>query len=261
MATTYVSKKAVERGMKAMKEGASPEVVSEVMKTREVSAEEFFETAEQKEAKKKGPPEKVQVFIPRIEIASLVVKIIGDSPLLVHKWSQKAINQMKAKHARQATAGREVRNPHQEYLDSIYYLPSSTEKKPRYGFPAVAFKKAAVSACTSLDKSDISQTKARQAFHVTGLGGTQLVEITGTPEMQEDSVTVGIDSADLRYRASFMPWTATLYVRFNRNVLSAEQIINILNLAGFAVGVGEWRNEKSGLNGAFHVEGSDSLIA
>ena len=104
-----------------------PEVVSEIMKTREVSAEEFFETAEQKRGEEEGPPRRCRSCIPRDGIASLVVKIIGDSPnFSVHKWSQKAINQMKAKHARQATAGREVREsasgiPGFDLLPSIFH--------------------------------------------------------------------------------------------------------------------------------------------
>ena len=42
-------------------------------------------------------------------------------------------------------------------------------------------------------------------------------------------------------------------VRFNANVLSAEQIINLFNTAGFGVGIGEWRSEKDGQHGLFHV--------
>jgi hypothetical protein len=43
-------------------------------------------------------------------------------------------------------------------------------------------------------------------------------------------------------------------VRHNPNVLSVEQIINLFNVAGFAIGVGEWRPQKDGSNGMFHVE-------
>ena len=40
----------------------------------------------------------------------------------------------------------------------------------------------------------------------------------------------------------------------NVNVLSVEQIINLFNVAGFGIGVGEWRPEKDGSYGLFHVE-------
>jgi hypothetical protein len=43
-------------------------------------------------------------------------------------------------------------------------------------------------------------------------------------------------------------------VRYNRNVLSAEQIVSLFNTAGFAIGIGEWRPQKNGGFGMFHVE-------
>ena len=43
------------------------------------------------------------------------------------------------------------------------------------------------------------------------------------------------------------------YVAFNANVLSAEQIVNLFNTGGFGIGVGEWRPQKDGPFGRFHV--------
>lgn len=64
---------------------------------------------------------------------------------------------------------------------------------------------------------------------------------------------VGMGTADIRYRAEFPDWKARVLVRYNANVLSEAQILNLLNVAGFAVGVGEWRPEKDGQYGMFHV--------
>jgi hypothetical protein len=60
-------------------------------------------------------------------------------------------------------------------------------------------------------------------------------------------------AADIRYRAEYPTWHTKVVVRFNANVLSPEQILNLLNTGGFAVGVGEWRPEKDGAYGMFHV--------
>ena len=35
--------------------------------------------------------------------------------------------------------------------------------------------------------------------------------------------------------------------------MNSHQILNLFNTAGFAVGVGEWRMEKDGQYGLFHV--------
>jgi hypothetical protein len=71
--------------------------------------------------------------------------------------------------------------------------------------------------------------------------------------MREDMVRVGMGSADLRYRGEFKEWKTTFSIRFNKNVLSIEQIVLLFNTAGFAIGVGEWRPEKNGSHGMFHV--------
>ena len=41
--------------------------------------------------------------------------------------------------------------------------------------------------------------------------------------------------------------------KINRE-LSEDQIINILNAGGYACGVGEWRPERDGQNGCYHIE-------
>lgn len=238
----YRSNAAVKRGMRAAKDGRPEDEVDAAMEHRDVTAEEFFSHPKQE------APKKI-VGIKAIEIQSMKLRIVGDTGLITHKWSEKAMKKMRDKHAKQAQAkGRDVRDPHQEYLDAIYL-----RKDGSYGFPAIAFKKAAVQACSSL-KGYLTQVEAKQAFHVTGPEGDTLVQIEGEPVMREDAVTVGIDSADLRYRPEFVQWETTLHIRFNAAVMSAEQIVNLFNVAGFAVGVGEWRNERNGLNGAFHVK-------
>jgi len=49
----------------------------------------------------------------------------------------------------------------------------------------------------------------------------------------------------------FSGWSATFMVSYMESVYSAEQIINIINLAGFGIGIGSGRT--SGF-GRYHVE-------
>jgi hypothetical protein len=181
--------------------------------------------------------------LPALDIQVMDITIVGDSSLIVHRFDEKMKTKMKEKQEQIASAGREKRDPQADYEGSLYKLPGG-----KFGFPAVAFKNAAVTACTSLGKS-ISKVAARQAFHVMG----DMVEIKGKPNMREDMVRVGMSkSADIRYRGEFKEWSCTLRIRFNARVLSAQQIVNLINTAGFAVGVGEWRPEKNGQFGLFH---------
>ena len=82
----------------------------------------------------------------------------------------------------------------------------------------------------------------------------ELIKIEGEdPVQREDMVRVGMGVADLRYRGEFKKWHCKEPIRFNANVLSLEQIINIFDTAGFSTGVGEWRPQKNGDYGMFHV--------
>lgn len=189
------------------------------------------------------PKATAPIILPKLDIRLLDIVLIGDSPLIVHKWSEKAIKQMLDKQMGRATAGKENKDPEEDYRNSLYTHPEGG-----HGFPSIAFKNAAVSACTSLGKS-VTKVAARQAFHVIG----ELVKIQGEPSMREDMVRVGQGTADIRYRAEFKEWRVHIRVRYNARVLSDEQVINLFNTAGFAVGVGEWRSERDGSFGLFHV--------
>lgn len=187
------------------------------------------------------------IALPSLDIRTMEVKLIGDSSLICHKWSEKAKKQMLDKQTGKASKGRELKNPEQDFLDSLYPYPGGG-----YGFPTIAFKNAAVAACTSLGKS-VTKVAARQAFHIIG----ELTRIEGTPTPREDMVRVGMGTADIRFRGEFETWSTTIKVRFNARVISAEQLCNLFNTAGFAVGIGEWRSEKDGSHGLFHVATGD----
>ncbi|MGE0290277.1 MAG: hypothetical protein AB7P16_28680 [Bradyrhizobium sp.] len=207
------------------------------------------------------------IELPRLDTRMMEVTIIGDEPLIVHAWSKKAKLEMLGKQMKQAKGAKEAKDPVKDFQDSLYPI-----KGGGYGFPSVAFKAASVTACTST--GGVTKVAARQAFHIVGEGvdvegafpGTMmrmnLVRVSGgEPRMREDMVRVGMGTADLRYRGEFWPWFAKVLVRYNANVLSEAQILNLLNTAGFGVGVGEWRPERDGMSGMFHVATEADLKA
>lgn len=201
----------------------------------------------------------VGLELPALNIQLMEIVVCGDSPLIVHAWSEKAKREMLGKQMKQAKGAKEAKSPESDFAASLYRMADGG-----YGFPSVAFKNAAVTAGTSV--SGITKIAARQAFHILGedadvqgafdgaVSRQNLVRINGgEPRMREDMVRVGMGTADLRYRGEFVDWHAKLLVRYNGNVLSEAQILNLINTAGFAVGVGEWRPEKDGQSGMFHV--------
>jgi hypothetical protein len=182
------------------------------------------------------------VQVPKIDVRTLEIRLIGDSPLICHAWSEKAKKQMLDKQMKKAKTAKEAKDPQKDYEESLYKHPDGG-----YGFPCVGFKAAAVGACRFSD--GIKMTEARGAFHVVG----ELAKIEGEPTMREDMVKMAMGTADIRYRGQFDPWATVLTISYNASAFSPEQICNLFNLAGFGVGVGEWRPERDGSYGRFHV--------
>lgn len=196
-----------------------------------------------------------ELHIPALDIKCFDVLIIGDSPLIVHAWSDKAKKMMLDKQMKKATKGREAKDPFMDFVDSMYWL-TKKPKKPtmedvlsaKFGFPTIAFKAAAVDS--GYQQGILSKkTTARGAFHIIG----DYAEIEGIPEIREDMVRVGQGVADIRYRGEFKEWRTVLRIRYNASSISSEQIVSLFNVAGFACGVGEWRPSKDGSFGTFHV--------
>lgn len=197
------------------------------------------------------------VNLQKIRVETARISLAGDSPLLCHRFSQKMKAEILAKQQKKAKPRKEAKDPEAQYRESLYPYPEGG-----YGFPVLAFKNAAVGACRYAD--GVRMTEARGAFHVIGdhvMIGSELYElarIEGEPEMHESVCHVGMGTADLRYRGVFPIWTTTLRVDYNVNALSLEQIVNLLNTAGFGIGVGEWRPERNGRYGMFSVESSEA---
>lgn len=182
------------------------------------------------------------IELPPLRLQSMEITLIGDSPLICHAWSDKAKKMMLDKQMKRATTAKAAKDPEQDFRDSLYHLPGG-----RYGFPAVAFKAAAIGACRFTD--GVKMTEARGAFHIR----REMVEIHGTPTPREDMVRIAMGTADIRYRGEFKVWRAIVPIEFNTAALSAEQVVSLFNTAGFGVGVGEWRPERNGSYGMFHV--------
>jgi len=186
--------------------------------------------------------EVTRIELPKLEIRRMEVTLVGDSPLVCHKWAEKAKKEMLDKQMKKAKGGKMAKDPNEDYKNSLYEHPDGG-----YGFPSIAFKRAAVDACSQVD--GVTKVNARAAFHIDG----ELVKIVGEPSMREDMVRIAMGTADIRYRGEFKKWKAVFTVKFNTGVFSPEQIVNLFNTAGFGIGIGENRPQRNGSWGMFHV--------
>lgn len=198
-----------------------------------------------------APVEKV--LIPKPNLRTFEVVLRGTSPLIVHRFSEKARQQIEDKQAKKANKAKAKRDPEFEYLAACYVFPGHEAGKPgcKYGIPATMIKAALVAACRYID--GFPMTKARGAIHVMAEEGN-LVELR-CKKMQRDDQPVRLagrgSPLDMRYRPEFLDWWVKPTIKYNADVVSAEQICNLLMIAGFSCGFGELRpGSESGPGGS-----------
>jgi hypothetical protein len=231
-------------------------------------------------------------------LAGFAVWIVGDTPLLVHSWSEKARRAMLDKQRKQTRPGEEAREPIEDFVSSLYLI-EGVAKKPAaslavvngkrkaarplsvvpdnpddwlpadgvYGFPATGVKKCLVAGAHK--KKGVNRTDMLAEIWLNAewvrtrpaLAGAvcdmPLIRIHGSrPEMREDMVRIGTGlrkTATLAYRGQFSVWAMLITGEINTSVITAQQLLFGLNSSGRGCGIGEWRNEKNGMFGSFHV--------
>jgi hypothetical protein len=216
-----------------------------------------------------------------IKLQKARITVIGDTPLIVHSWSEKAKKEMLAaqQKIKKDKKAKEIRDPFSEFMDAAYWItPEPEEKTPeafeqaiangaKFGFKTIAFKLAAISA---VYRAGITKNKVDMmcSFFVNAVDGINhetgeelaVIQSNRPPVLREDMVRIGgiSKTADLRYRPAFVNWKTELEITLiDTGVFNMESIINAINLGGYMNGIGEWRMEKSGDFGRFHVELSE----
>lgn len=192
------------------------------------------------------------ITLERIKREIVEIPIKGTAPLIVHRWSEKAKEMMLNSQQGKKTP-KQAKDPHADYLSSMYLMEDDT-----HGFPVMGFKSATVKGGARVFGKAVKMTELRQVFTFIPDGvctdGTQLTRISGEPVMREDMVRVGMGTADIRYRAEYRDWTALLRVEYVPSVIDIQSVVALVD-AGGTNGVGEWRPEKSGSYGTYEVVG------
>lgn len=191
----------------------------------------------------------------RLDRVVYQVPIVGDQPLIVNRWTNKAREMMLAKQQTQARMKKEAKDPATNFEASKYRLTDGRE-----GFPSVGFKAAIVHAARLFE--GVTMVAIKQTLLVIGQGrderGDDLVVLDYDDcTMREDTPRNATGVADLRYRAMYTGWRAVLNVRTLAGQIDQDSLFSLCDAAGVG-GVGEWRptspKSATGSYGTFHVE-------
>jgi hypothetical protein len=175
----------------------------------------------------------------------LTLRGLPGSPLVIHAFAEKAKQEIRDKQQKKAKKAKAERNPMEEFEAAKYLDPQNRECAP-----ITALKKSIISAATAFD--DITKVGLRQALFVNpaeGFGPLVPIEThDGKPAagvMREDAVTIGINTRGLTYRPEYAEWQLRVTIEFNPRIVSEEQLLALVDQAGWGVGICEGRPERT----------------
>jgi hypothetical protein len=211
-------------------------------------------------AKKKEDKSSIKkIVVEPINKVSLDVNIMGlhGSPLVFHQFDVKMRTMMlldqlgvKIKHLPKDP---ELEGEMAGYMCHADFLASKIDGD-HFALPTFQVKKSCVNATTKLNgvaKTDLNAMWVEGEF--TQLYGDR-------PIIEEKIVKIGPWSGrvpDLRYRPVFYNWGAKLRITIIPAIIDEESVVNLLNLAGTIMGIGEARPERQGQWGMFRVVSDD----
>lgn len=197
-----------------------------------------------------------KIVIPAIQIGTIKLRLVGSTSLIVNNFSEKSRRQMLDDQMSTARRKKEPKDPVACY-EGARYLDSKGQDCVK----ASAIKQSLVAAARFCE--GLPMTILRQALFVkTGPTGTDhcLIEMEDPAVdrvMREDIVRVGKfpnKTADVRFRPEYHRWSVPVTIEYNSNILKPEHVVHLAALAGFHVGLHEWRPDKNGDHGRFTAE-------
>lgn len=200
---------------------------------------------------KKSTKETTTIDIMELRMGRVKACILGNTPMIMHRFSQKAWHELLLPKAKANRAEREENLKHDpigEFRGALYM--NRNEREPAaIHVPAGSFQAALASAALDLPGASKSQIK-----RLTTVTSVQ-VNLFGTPRMAMHMVRSSdmARTPDVRTRPIFDEWACGVEIEFVESLIKAGQVINLLNAAGTIVGIGDWRPQKGGSFGKFKV--------
>lgn len=191
-----------------------------------------------------------------IEMRTFRANLLGTSPMIMNRFSQKAWQELLFPSERRSRATMEQtlkHDPIAEFRGAIYRCRD--EKAPTLvHVPNGAFHGALAAA--AIDIPGAARAKIERLTKVIDV----TVHLYGVPQMFMAMVRNSDmnHTPDVRTRPIFPEWACSIEVQYIKTVLTERTLMHLLGAAGKIVGIGDWRGQKGGPYGAFDIVGDDN---
>ena len=209
--------------------------------------------------------EAIHITAPNFKTGEIWIK--GTSPLVVHKFSEKAKNMIREKQEAGSTANSKKKREAKDFTE-VFNGARHISFEGWDGFPASAIRNACISACRLVG---FKMTMAKLSLFVEADGydateGTPLLKIYGgKPRQLESMVRLATGVCDISVRPQWLEWGARLRIRYDADQFTASDVVNLVNRVGMQVGICEGRPGSTNSNGmgwgTFEVSDKDSVMA
>lgn len=203
-------------------------------------------------AKAKTSTSSESVDILQVERGTLDLCVLGTSPIILNRMSEKAKRELLLPKGRKTAAEKATtlkHNPLEEYRASAYRIQSA-DSPTLLAILSTSFKGAMATAAL-----DLPGAKKAQIGRLTYVNG-DYVPIYGLPQLFM-SVVRSADmnkTPDIRTRAIIPEWACRLKVTYIKPLMTPQAVLNLIAASGLTIGVGDWRPEKGkGNYGQFEI--------
>lgn len=200
------------------------------------------------------------ISVNKINVIRTKVTIIGDGDLCLNKMNDVAarilIDQRKDK-------AKSLNKPNmwEEVITALHWRDGKPKDFSEEGLYRALKENAPCISAFGLKKSwgdavvrnaiDKYKTKFDASINIISTGGIVPIKFSNYT-LDEKLMSPKKGSPVLVHISRFSGWSAEVEIAFTENTYSLEQIINIINLSGFGIGIGSGRS--SGY-GRYHVAG------
>lgn len=200
----------------------------------------------------------INIELKPLGVKSMNITIVGDGDLVLNKMNDVTAKQLTDARKDKAKSTQKP-NEWEAVITSMHWYDGKPADFSEAGLQealqnnkpcitAFALKKSFGDAVVR-NELDKYKTKFDASVNIVAKGG--LVPVTFAEHSLDEKLMSPKKGAPVLVRLNrFSGWSATFTVQYMENVYSAEQIVNIINLAGFGLGIGSGRS--SGY-GRYHV--------
>lgn len=185
----------------------------------------------------------------QIQETQEIYRLVGTSPLIMHRLGWKAQTELLYPSPTKNRAERQTtmkHDPMKEY-QSCFYKNRDDHTPTYFHMPQEAFKGAISEAAKLLP--GVYKTDVEKLVQIV----TPTIFVYGKPVLGADIVRQGgiNKTPDVRIRPYFVEWCAEIRVRHALSMISQAAIDALVTTAGAYVGIGDWRPGKGGYRGCW----------